>query len=286
MTYTVEHLPEHGSSILRFPEVRDGWEQWFLLSSDQHIDSKLCREDMFKRHLEQARERNAGIFMFGDLFDAMCGRADRRGGKSLTRPEFLGDNYLNLLLQHAIGLLGPYADRIIVIGQGNHETTPMEREEFDLLEGLTSWLNQRDGVDIRYGDYCGWIRFQFQIDGTRRTGRTMFWHHGSGGGSWRSKGILNADRRQLAYDADWYVTGHLHQSTDHEVVQVGINSHGREITREIKHVQLPSYQDLMLAKRQGWGIRKGMTPGPVGAKWMRLTYTSREGLQMHTENAR
>ena len=51
-----------------------GWEQWFLLSSDRHHDNAHADQKLEKRHLDQARERAAGIIDVGDLFCGLQGK--------------------------------------------------------------------------------------------------------------------------------------------------------------------------------------------------------------------
>ena len=43
-----------------------GGEQHFLFISDIHYDSTKCDRDRLHRHLEEARDLGAGVFIFGD----------------------------------------------------------------------------------------------------------------------------------------------------------------------------------------------------------------------------
>ena len=74
--------------------ARNGWELWILLTSDWHWDNPKCDRKTLKRHLDQAKERNAKIIITGDLFCAMQGKYDKRSNKSSLRPEHQTDNYL------------------------------------------------------------------------------------------------------------------------------------------------------------------------------------------------
>ena len=49
------------------------WEQWVLLRSDVHHDNPKCKQDMERRHLDEAIEYDAPIIDNGDLFCAMHG---------------------------------------------------------------------------------------------------------------------------------------------------------------------------------------------------------------------
>ena len=58
-------------TTIRMDDPRKGFEQWFLLMSDNHRDSIYCNRDLETEHLEEAKRRSAGVFIFGDFFDAM-----------------------------------------------------------------------------------------------------------------------------------------------------------------------------------------------------------------------
>ena len=68
-------------------------DQWVMLRSDAHHDSKLCDRSAELRHLKLAQERNALIVDAGDTFDLMQGRYDPRRSYDEIRPELLHDNY-------------------------------------------------------------------------------------------------------------------------------------------------------------------------------------------------
>ena len=43
-------------------------ELWSLHISDVHWDNPKCDRTLFKRHLDQALELNAPVFIYGDFF--------------------------------------------------------------------------------------------------------------------------------------------------------------------------------------------------------------------------
>ncbi|NBW21525.1 MAG: hypothetical protein EBR82_77560 [Caulobacteraceae bacterium] len=59
----------------------------FFLLSDLHWDNPHCDRELLKKHLDAAVKRDAGVFIFGDLFCAMQGKYDPRGNKEGIRPE-------------------------------------------------------------------------------------------------------------------------------------------------------------------------------------------------------
>ena len=84
------------------------WEQWVLLTSDEHFDSKDCDRKLLKKHHEQAKERNAIILKLGDIFDCMGGAYDPRSGKGDLRPEYNVKNYFDVIVKDAAKFYEPY----------------------------------------------------------------------------------------------------------------------------------------------------------------------------------
>jgi len=57
-------------------------EHWFLLTADHHWDNPDSNQELIVKHLKEAKEKNAYVFMIGDFFCAMQGKYDRRSDKS------------------------------------------------------------------------------------------------------------------------------------------------------------------------------------------------------------
>lgn len=51
-----------------------GWEWDLLLRSDAHHDNSLCNQVLEKKHLDEARERGAGVIDIGDCFLCDAGK--------------------------------------------------------------------------------------------------------------------------------------------------------------------------------------------------------------------
>ena len=80
----------------RFNSTADNF--WVLLTSDRHHDNPHCNQELEKKHLDEAKERNAVIIDYGDLFCAMQGKFDRRASKDHIRPAHQHGNYLDRLV--------------------------------------------------------------------------------------------------------------------------------------------------------------------------------------------
>jgi UDP-2,3-diacylglucosamine pyrophosphatase LpxH len=54
-------------------------DQDVLMISDVHFDNPKCDRKLLKKHLDEAKRRNAKVLINGDLFDLMQGKNDKRG---------------------------------------------------------------------------------------------------------------------------------------------------------------------------------------------------------------
>jgi hypothetical protein len=127
--------------------------QEFLLISDLHWDNPHCDRGLLKNHLDEAVKRNAAIILNGDTLCLMGGRYDKRADKSGVRPEHQVNNYLQAVTEDAANWFKPYAENILLIGYGNHETSIVKHTEFDPLLALTSILNYEAGTTVQLGGY-------------------------------------------------------------------------------------------------------------------------------------
>jgi hypothetical protein len=44
---------------IRHADIKPGWEQWYLLTSDAHWDAPECYLKLLHKHLMEAKERDA-----------------------------------------------------------------------------------------------------------------------------------------------------------------------------------------------------------------------------------
>ncbi len=199
-------------------EVSSGWEQWFLLRADAHHDNKHCLQDVERKHLEQAKARQALILDFGDLFCAMQGKWDKRADQSQLREELRGNNYLDLLVQTTSDFYSPYAKLFALLGQGNHETAILKYHQTNLTDRLAERLKALSS-SVVVGGFSGWVRFIFSYQNSGNLcSRVLKWHHGYGGDAPVTKGTIQTNRMAVYLpDADFVVTGHCF-SEDTEVL--------------------------------------------------------------------
>lgn len=255
---------------VRHVGIGAGWQQDYLLVSDVHFDSPHCDRRLLTRHLDEAVDRGAGILVCGDWFDAMGGKQDRRSSKSTTRQEDNRDNYFDSIVDHSAEYLLPYRDNIVLMGEGNHETAITKHNETNIMGRLCHSLG------IPHMGYSYFVRFNFKRnDKGGRTSRTLYGHHGSGGGGQVTKGVIGNHRRAASILADIYHTGHVHESSVQEYSRLTLTEAGKVRQQPEWHVITPGYlQDYQM--RGSYQVQRGNSPKPKGGVWLRFYYCASE----------
>lgn len=248
-------------------------EHWFLLSADHHWDNPDCDREMLKRHLEEAKEKNAPVLFVGDFFCAMQGKYDKRSDKSKVRPEHQTTKYLDSLVDTAAEWLHPYREQIAVIGQGNHETAILKNHETNLIERLVDRLNIGNPNPVYMGGYGGYVWLRFHRAGGNNIPLMIKYFHGHGGGGPVTKGVIQSARQSMYLpDADIVISGHVHEQYTIAFMQERINELGKISIKEQWHVRLPTYKDEYKDGYGGWHIETGKMPKPLGAWWLRVEH--------------
>ena len=79
--------------------------------------------------------------MNGDFFCLMQGRGDPRRSKDDILPEHNNGRYLDSVVDTAVEWFAPYAEQLLVLGYGNHETSIIQYQETDILLRFATILN-------------------------------------------------------------------------------------------------------------------------------------------------
>lgn len=256
-----------------FDNVREGWQQWVLLSSDRHHDSVYCDRDLELQHLEEARERKALIIDAGDLYDVMQGKFDPRRSYDEMRPEYKDLNYLDVIVKDAAKFYGPYAKQFVVIGRGNHDQKVLENMGTDLISNTVHRLNTDHGGNIQAGGYGGWVRFMFTLNGTMKTSRLLKYFHGAGGGGPVTRGVIQTNRQAVYLpDADIVLNGHTHDSFVVPIARERISDKGVIYQDVVYYVRSTTYKQEYGDGSKGYHVQRWGPPKPLGATWLRFSY--------------
>lgn len=256
--------------VVRFEDTpKVGWSRKFLLLSDVHLDSMKCDRDLLKRHLKKAKEDNAQVMIFGDLFDAMQGRNDRRGNKLSIDPEIykiMMENkmdYYDAAVKFVADFLMPYKDQMMFMSYGNHETAINRHNETDILRRVANQL------DATVGAYEGYVKFIFP-NASKKATQLLKYHHGYGGAK-RSKGMLDSQLFAFLYpSADICVRGHNHYKFHDTNGREFVTERGKAYRKKQLYVNLGTYKKK--DPGHGWETEKGFYPPVLGGWWMEIRH--------------
>jgi hypothetical protein len=258
---------------MKFGAIKAGWEQWFLLMSDNHHDSIYCNRDLEIEHLEEAKKKNAKVFIFGDFFDAMQGRFDPRRSMDELRPEYRREDYYDFVVKDAVAFMKPYANIILLISDGNHELAVRKNANTDLVERLVYSMRVEHKSNVVHGGYGGWIRFLFG----KYFSKNLKYFHGAGAEAPVTRGVIQTNRQAVFLpDADIVVNGHNHNAYYVPISRERISNKGKQYMSIQHHVRIPGYKQEYGDGSTGWAVTKGMNPKPIGAVWMRMWFDSRK----------
>jgi hypothetical protein len=260
----IEFRPERSSDYL-----------WMLLRSDAHHDNAHTDLEMERRHLEEAKRREALILDNGDLHCAMQGRWDKRADRSAMRPEYQFGNYLDRLVDEAVKFYGPYAPNWCMMGLGNHETAILKHHETNLTERVVERLKLEGAGNLHACGYAGWIRLLVFAPNTRKSGSLWIYrHHGYGGGGPVTRGTIQTSRMAVYLpDAQIVWTGHTHDQWIMPIERYRVTHADSPYTDRQVHVRTPGYKDEF-TPQDGWHTERGGPPKPRGALWLRARITA------------
>jgi len=279
--WTLEHSDDNVVTVRWSVASRDNWEGWVLVRSDAHHDNSHADHAMERRHLQLAREREAPIVDLGDLFCAMQGKWDKRQSRDALREEYHQGPYLQTLVSEAVRFYGPFADLWAYMGTGNHETSILNRHEFDLTGELVERMNDKWGGNIRNNGYGGFVRFMFERgtgDAKEKRTLNMRCYHGTGGGGPVTKDTIRLNRLMIEADADIYAFGHTHDKWAMVLHRAGLTRMGRVMQKRILALKCATYKDEWGRGNKGWAIEKGHPPKPLGAWWIKFTWHRTDGV--------
>lgn len=274
MSFTIKN-PYVGVHVIE-KNIRNSKQLSILNLSDVHYDSRKCDRELLTKHLKQAQERGALVFINGDLFDLMQGRYDPRHGKYDIRPEYKSATYLDDVINDCADYLSKFRVSYI-LGQGNHETNIVKRLETNPIERVVERLKFM-GMNAHMAWYSGLLCVKMgysdpkgeDLNSCNRTIK-IYYHHGSGGGSARSKGILSADINQMMCpDADIITSGHDHNKWYLPVNVDRYRSNLEPYQTTVHHIRSGSYKQK--DRNLGWEVEKGFRTPRLGGWWIDLEY--------------
>jgi len=254
--------------------------RYMLFISDVHIDSIHCDRDKLKQHLDLALERNAPVFIFGDLLDLMQGKYDPRSNKADLNPKYNAGKYIDEVIADVVEFLTPYKDVIAFYSSGNHETSVEKRIEYGIVDKICYKL------DISKGNYSGYIYCRiFPSVEDKGSNRPLIiaYHHGYGGGGAVTRDVIQTNRKAVYLpDANIVISGHTHDRWIVPITRQRISRY-KEFVDQQWHIKTGTYLNQP-QEFNGYAVEKGMSPKVGAGIWMHYTFT-REGLNYNFQFA-
>jgi predicted phosphodiesterase len=271
-------------NIHRFHEKNES--KW-LVVSDVHYDSRKCNRKMLKAHFDRAKAEGRRIAIVGDWFDVMGAYRDPRSKPADIRPEYYTPDtpYFDAIVQDSADFLSNYKDNIAVVFYGNHETNINKRHDHDILRATVVQAGISPDVLSQYWGFIG-----VQMKTSRKHSKTflMACHHGYGGNSPRSKGVLKNQIDGFKYpQADAIFSGHTHQKW-HDPSNVRVIMDGDNIRLSTQHVFCCGSYKECSKEGFGWEAEKGFLPTRSGGWFVDLTAKCKNGIvdvQLKAEEA-
>lgn len=272
------HVYEHGFGA-------KSREQEYLLISDIHWDNPKCDWKLLRKHLDEAKERDAKVIVNGDFFCLMQGRGDKRGSKSDVRPEHNNDKYYDSIIETALEWFKPYVNTLVQINFGNHETSIIKYAETDMLQRFVDMFNltYKPDFPLNLGGYGGWCVFKFELDTKKgvRSSLKMHYFHGAGGGGPVTKNMIQHQRNDAMIEgADIVWLGHVHELFHQVTSKHYLSGMFDPKIKQIHHLQTATYKEEFDDRHHGWHVQRGAPPKPLGGYWMKL---KKVGSDKHTE---
>lgn len=261
----------------------------YLIISDVHFDSQHCNRDLLFALLNKAKECGAMVLIHGDWFDIMGCYGDPRSKADEIRSDYLSKDfsYLDMVIEDSIEALRPYADNILLMSEGNHETNIKRRHDTNPLKHVTDALKEHNPNLIR-SLYSGWLTLSYSYykGGPRNTsGSTesncIHFHHGFGGSAKRSKGMLDVQTEITKYpEAQLLVRGHTHQKWyDPSTTRQRLNQRGYLFMEGVDYLQTGSFKDGHNYGEGGFEVEKNYNPTRLGGWWLTHLYHKKKGIK-------
>lgn len=247
--------------------------------SDLHIGGAFTVHERIEQDLKLAEQSDATILVNGDLFDAILPGDRKRYTPTALHPRLQNRaDILNESLNWAFEILEPYKHRIGFLGVGNHDTALEKHHSVDLVSVLCDKLN------VPYGGYCGYYRQSWTFGKRRYHTMLMRYHHGAGGSSPVTKGIIEFQRMAAWIDGNTDIVwlGHKHnRMVDDSVTREHVNKGGRLIYKPVLNVMTASYmrayvQQKETPRRASYAADRNLAPQVMGGVMLTVTIHKEE----------
>jgi UDP-2,3-diacylglucosamine pyrophosphatase LpxH len=237
------------TTTLRLPAPLKGKPLRLACFSDLHLWSRACALDRLTAGLNDAVERDCYIMLLGDVLDAIVWNDPRYVPGLAINDE---TDPIQLIIEKVADYLEPYADRILWIGAGNHESAFRKHHHTDPITLLIAELQKRrkkNRATIIHAGYRGFMRVQFFRPNVAAKNNIQicssdiwYYDHGRGGGAPVTKGLIDFARVSRDFVADVYWFGHKHTSPDDHPRRIQLDHQGSPVIHNLLCFYTAGYQ--------------------------------------------
>jgi len=208
----------------------------------------------FKKFL--ADKENCYYIGVGDIMDDIIA-IDKRYAKSQDDTE--GDDIIDQQIEKAYSLLSPYKEKIIGLGEGNHERTIAGKNGTNPIKRLCKELG------CEYLGYSFLVRLVFHENNARFRHVIIYGNHGWGGGSRTEGGSLTKYAKTIGYyDADIYLFGHDHTLVTKPSPRLSLV--GEKLIAKDRHICICGtfLKTVSVDENPTWAETRGFNPARIG----------------------
>lgn len=226
--------------------------------ADVHLGNRFCDVKAFREYLSEADDKTYFIGI-GDMLDSIIVKDQKRYRKSSDGSPGETDDILGWQINEMAEILKPIKERIIVLGDGNHEQTIVDHCSLNPVKMLC------DILSVPYGGYTYFLVLRFSEGGGAGRTVTIKAAHGWGGGRTEGNDITKYCRDAGRYDADVFIYGHTHKLQFYSIPIIG--SDGRKLLAKDRMVVIAGtwLKTLSSNTDSTYSERAGYPPTKIGS---------------------
>lgn len=238
---------------------------------DVHLGHGACDVRAFKDYLADGFDDRTYFIGGGDLLDSIVLRDFRyRKGVDVTLGEEIVDEQVDICYQ----LLQPYKERIIGLGDGNHE------KQVTLRCGTNPTKRLCRRLGCQYLGYSWLVKLMLRgvNGGTRKL--VIYGHHGWGGGS-RTQGadITKFSKIVKHWQADIFLFGHVHKLQSDKINRIGLFGEKMISKPKLLCICGTFMKTYLKSNVSTWSEEKGYPPVEVGGLVVHIRPTSHKWIK-------
>lgn len=138
-------IEQHGAVTSIYTNLQSNTELWTLNVADVHFDSVYCNRELMRSQFDEAARRNARINIYGDWFDAMQGRYDKRREYPLLRKEYKREDYYDFVVKDSVEWLKNLRASIGYLCRWKPRVVGVETRQYQFDGSPGIWPAYRDG---------------------------------------------------------------------------------------------------------------------------------------------